>query len=141
MNYFKHESALVETDSIGDGTRIDAFVHVLAGATIGRDCQISDHVFVGADASIGNNSIIRNGVQLWAGTRIEDDVFVGPNATLADGGLPRASAPGRPRHITIRRGAAIGANATIFPGVTIGESARVGAGAVVTLDVPPHAIV
>jgi acetyltransferase-like isoleucine patch superfamily enzyme/dTDP-4-dehydrorhamnose 3,5-epimerase-like enzyme len=142
MKYFKHESALVETDSIGQGTRIGAFAHVLAGAVIGQDCQLSDHVFIGANVEIGNNSTISNGVQLWAGTVIEENVFVGPNATLADGGLPRGvSAPGRPSHITIRRGAAIGANATLFPGVTIGANARVGAGAVVTLDVPPHAVV
>jgi UDP-2-acetamido-3-amino-2,3-dideoxy-glucuronate N-acetyltransferase len=142
MKYFKHEHALVETGEIGNGTRIGAFSHVLEGARIGARCQLGDHVYVESGVEIGSDVVIRNGVQLWSGTRVEDHVFIGPNAALSDGGFPRAEAEPRSSDLTtIGRGAAIGTNATLLSGVTIGASARVNAGAVVTLDVPPHAVV
>jgi acetyltransferase-like isoleucine patch superfamily enzyme/dTDP-4-dehydrorhamnose 3,5-epimerase-like enzyme len=139
---FRHPQALVESTHIGRGTRIWAFAHVLPGAVIGDDCNICDHTFIENDVVIGNRVTIKCGVQVWDGLRIEDDVFVGPNATFTNDPMPRSR-----QHLqkypvtTIRRGASIGANATILPGITIGQNAMVGAGAVVTRSVPPHAVV
>jgi len=138
--FFQHEKALVETRSIGDGTRIWAFAHILEGARIGRDCKICDHVFIEADVVIGDRVTVQCGVQLWDGIRLEDDVYIGPNVTFADDPLPRRR-PGQPlKRTTVHHGASIGANATLLPGVRIGESAIVAAGAVVNRDVPPGAI-
>jgi acetyltransferase-like isoleucine patch superfamily enzyme/dTDP-4-dehydrorhamnose 3,5-epimerase-like enzyme len=133
---------LVESPHIGRGTRIWAFAHVLPGAVIGEDCNICDHTFIENDVVIGNRVTIKCGVQVWDGLRLEDDVFVGPNATFTNDPMPR-SRQHLPKHpvTTIRRGASIGANATILPGLTIGQNAMVGAGAVVTRSVPPHAVV
>ncbi len=139
---FTHPQALVESQHIGRGTRIWAFAHVLPGAVIGDDCNICDHTFIENDVVIGNRVTIKCGVQVWDGLRIEDDVFVGPNATFTNDPLPRSRQHLRQYPVThVRRGASIGANATILPGLTIGQDAMVGAGAVVTHSVPPHAIV
>ena len=142
MTIFVHERGLCESDHVGDGTRVWAFAHVLPGARIGADCNICDHVFIENDVVVGDRVTIKCGVQLWDGVRLGDDVFIGPNATFTNDPFPRskqhpASAPRR----SLARGASIGANATILPGITIGARAMVGAGAVVTQDVPPHAIV
>ena len=142
MHYFQHPQALVESSQIGDGTRIWAFAHVLPGAEIGRDCNICDHVFIENDVVVGNRVTIKCGVQLWDGVTLEDDVFIGPNATFTNDPFPRSRQ--RPETFSktlVRAGASIGANATILPGVTVGMHALVGAGSVVTRDVPPHAIV
>ncbi|MES2316909.1 MAG: WxcM-like domain-containing protein [Pseudomonadota bacterium] len=141
-DFFQHPQALVETDWIGQDTRIWAFVHVLAGARIGAECNICDHVFVENDVLVGDRVTIKCGVQLWDGITLENDVFVGPNITFTNDRFPRSkqypdSFPGT----LVKRGASIGANATILPGLTIGANAMVGAGAVVTRDVPPNAIV
>jgi acetyltransferase-like isoleucine patch superfamily enzyme/dTDP-4-dehydrorhamnose 3,5-epimerase-like enzyme len=139
---FRHPQALVESQHIGRGTRIWAFAHVLPGAVIGEDCNICDHTFIENDVVIGNRVTIKCGVQVWDGLRIEDDVLVGPNATFTNDPMPRSQQHLRERPVTyIRRGASIGANATILPGITIGQNAMVGAGAVVTRSVPPHAVV
>jgi UDP-2-acetamido-3-amino-2,3-dideoxy-glucuronate N-acetyltransferase len=140
--YFKHPQALVESASIGEGTRVWAFAHVLPGAVIGRDCNICDHVFIENKVVVGDRVTVKCGVQLWDGTRIEDDVFIGPNVTFTNDPFPR-SRQHLERHpeIVVRKGASIGANATVLPGVTIGQYAMVGAGAVVTRSVPPHAVV
>jgi acetyltransferase-like isoleucine patch superfamily enzyme len=141
---YKHPLAAVETESVGDGTRIWAFAHVLAGARIGRDCNICDHTFIENDVVIGDRVTIKCGVQLWDGLRIEDDVFIGPNATFTNDPFPRSKQrrpPDQMPRTTIRARASIGANATVLPGITIGERAMVGAGAVVTRDVPPDTIV
>jgi UDP-2-acetamido-3-amino-2,3-dideoxy-glucuronate N-acetyltransferase len=142
MTYYSHPQALVESTKIGDGTRIWAFAHVLPGATIGRDCNVCDHVFIENDVEIGDRVTIKCGVQLWDGVRLEEDVFVGPNVTFTNDPFPR-SKQHLSRHpvTTVRRGASIGANATLLPGITVGIGAMVGAGAVVTRSVPQHAVV
>jgi acetyltransferase-like isoleucine patch superfamily enzyme/dTDP-4-dehydrorhamnose 3,5-epimerase-like enzyme len=134
-----HPTALVESDHIGEGTRVWAYAHILAGATIGRDCNICDHTFIENDVIVGDRVTIKCGVQLWDGLRVEDDVFIGPNATFTNDRFPRSKQhlPESPRTV-IRRGASIGANATLAPGIVIGEMAMVGAGAVVTHNAPPH---
>jgi acetyltransferase-like isoleucine patch superfamily enzyme len=141
-DFYQHPQALVESASIGSGTRIWAFAHVLPGAVIGSDCNVCDHVFVENDVQVGDRVTIKCGVQLWDGVRLEDDVFVGPNVTFTNDPRPRSK-----QHLakypqtTVCKGASIGANATILPGLTIGQHAMVGAGAVVTRSVPPHALV
>jgi len=142
MSYHKHETAIVETPHVGDGTRVWAFAHVLPRARIGRNCNICDHVFIENDVVVGDGVTVKSGVQLWDGLRLEDDVFVGPNATFTNDPFPRSrKRPASFPETTVRRGASIGANATILPGRTIGQFAMVGAGAVVMHDVPPYAIV
>lgn len=140
---FVHERGLVDPGAkIGSGTRVWAFAHVLAGAVIGRDCNICDQTFIENDVRIGDRVTIKCGVQIWDGVRLEDDVFVGPNATFTNDLFPRSKQyPEKFTETFVRRGASIGANATILAGRTIGEYAMVGAGAVVTKDVPPYAIV
>lgn len=139
---FVHPQALVETRRIGPGSRIWAFAHILPGAAIGRDANISDHVFIENDVVLGDRVTVKGGVQLWDGVRIEDDVFIGPNATLTNDHFPRGKLrPAQVLETRIREGATIGANASILPGLTIGRGAMVGAGTVVTLDVPSNAIV
>ena len=141
-NYFVHPSALCESTAIGEKTRIWAFAHVLPGAAIGRDCNVCDHVFIENAVVVGDRVTIKCGVQLWDGVRLEDDVFVGPNATFTNDLFPRSKhyqAPSARTATLVRRGASIGANATILAGITIGAHAMIGAGAVVTSDVPAHA--
>jgi len=141
-DYFVHDLGLCESTSIGTGTRIWAFAHVLPGASIGADCNICDGVFIENDVLIGNGVTIKSGVQLWDGVRIDDRVFIGPNATFTNDLFPRSRAWQESAAVThVREGASIGANSTLLPGITIGEGAMVGAGSVVTKDVPPHAIV
>jgi UDP-2-acetamido-3-amino-2,3-dideoxy-glucuronate N-acetyltransferase len=135
-----HKNALIETNQIGIGTKIWAFAHVLAGASIGRDCNICDGVFIEGDTIIGDRVTIKCGVQVWSGVRLEDDVFVGPNATFTNDLFPRSKDYSKPILETlVCNGASIGANATILAGITIGRCAMVGAGAVVTKSVPPFA--
>jgi acetyltransferase-like isoleucine patch superfamily enzyme len=138
---FIHERALVETDSVGAGTRIWAFAHVLAGAVIGADCNVCDHTFIEGDVIVGDRVTLKSGVYLWDGLRVEDDVFIGPQATFTNDARPRSRQPFQLLHTTVRRGASIGAGAVILPGLTIGERAMVGAGAVVTRDVNAGAVV
>ena len=142
MSYSKHPAAIVETENIGDDTRIWAFVHILPGAKVGADCNLCDHVFIEDDVVVGDRVTIKSGVQLWDGVRIEDDVFIGPNVTFTNDPFPRSKHHPEKYAVTVvRKGASIGANATILPGVTIGKNAMVGAGSVVTDDIPPNAIV
>lgn len=134
MESFQHPNALVETASVGEGTQIAAFAHILSGAAIGRDCRIAGHTLIAGDVILGNRVTLQCGVQLCDGTRIGDDVWIGPNATFATG---------RDRIVctTIRKGASIGANATLLAGITISEDVVVEPGAVVMRDVPRNAIV
>lgn len=140
--FFKHHQALVESITIGKNTRIWAFTHILPKAKIGEDCNICDHVFIENDVIIGDRVTVKCGVQLWDGVTLEDDVFIGPNATFTNDPFPRSRQyPAEFPKTYVCKGASIGANATILPGLTIGQKAMVGAGAIVTRDVPPNAIV
>ena len=141
-NNFHHKSLVDDGAVIGQGTRVWAFTHILSGAKIGADCNICDHVFIENDVQVGDRVTIKCGVQLWDGVRLGDDVFVGPNATFTNDKTPRSKEyPSNFLETYIQKGASIGANATILPGVKIGSRAMVGAGAVVTKDVPSNAIV
>jgi len=141
---FIHIHALVDFGAtIGDGTRVWAFAHVLPKAVIGCECNICDHVFIENDVKIGDRVTIKCGVQLWDGITLENDVFVGPNVTFTNDPFPRSRQypeHGFPRTL-VKRGASIGGNATILPGIIIGENAMVGAGSVVTKDVPANTVV
>ncbi|AWT48948.1 dTDP-6-deoxy-3,4-keto-hexulose isomerase [Psychrobacter sp. YP14] len=142
MSFFIHEKADVASVDIGENTRVWQFVVILKGAIIGRNCNICAHTLIEDDVIIGDNVTVKSGVYVWSGTRIEDDVFLGPNATLTNDLMPRSKQyPDEFSGITLKKGASIGANATILPGITIGEKAMVGAGAVVTKDVPANAVV
>lgn len=137
-----HSLADVQSKHIGSGTRIWQFCVVFAEAKIGENCNICANVLIENDVIIGNNVTIKSGVQLWDGVRIEDNVFIGPNATFTNDLMPRSKVyPDQFLQTVIKAGASIGANATILPGVTIGENAMVGAGSVVTKDVPAGVIV
>ncbi|MEO8188791.1 MAG: acyltransferase [Acidobacteriota bacterium] len=139
---FIHPTALVASPRIGEGTRIWAFVNVLEGATIGRDCNICDGCFVENDVVVGDRVTVKSGVSLWDGVRLEDGVFVGPNASFSNDPRPRSGVhlESFPRTV-VREGASLGAAATVLPGITIGRSAIVGAGSVVTRDVIDFALV
>lgn len=142
MASFVHQNAICESPRIGDGTRIWAFAHVLPGAILGADCNVCDGVFIENDVVVGDRVTIKCGVQLWDGIRLEDDVFVGPNATFTNDKFPRSRVwPASFESTVVHRGASIGANATLLPGLSIGAGAMIGAGAVVTRDVPPFGIV
>jgi len=133
-----HPTALVESGEVGEGTLVWAYAHILPGARIGRDCNICDHTFIENDVIVGDRVTIKCGVQLWDGMRVEDDVFIGPNATFTNDRFPRSKQRRVDSLTVIKRGASIGANATLAPGIVIGEMAMVGAGAVVTHNAPPH---
>jgi UDP-2-acetamido-3-amino-2,3-dideoxy-glucuronate N-acetyltransferase len=141
---FIHSHALVgEGATLGARTRVWAFAHILSNAALGADCNVCDHVFIENLVKIGDRVTIKCGVQIWDGITLEDDVFVGPNATFTNDLFPRSRQypeHGFPKTL-VKRGASIGGNATILPGLIIGEFAMVGAGAVVTKDVPPYALV
>lgn len=142
MNHFVHDQGLCESTTVGPGTRIWAFAHVLPGARIGSDCNICDHVFIENDVVLGDRVTVKCGVQVWDGVELADDVFVGPNVTFTNDPFPRSQVyPLAFSRTVVGPGASIGANATILPGLTIGRRAMIGAGAVVTKDVPPNAIV
>src|SRR5512142_1014729 len=144
MTYFKHESAYVdEPCEIGDGTRIWHFCHIQKGAKIGKNCVFGQNCNVANDVVIGSNVKVQNNVSIYTGTIIDDDVFLGPSCVLTNVTNPRSQVN---RHSLyerthLRRGCTIGANATIVCGVTIGRYAFVGAGSVVTKDVPDYALV
>jgi len=137
--------ALCETEDVGPGTRVWAFAHVMPGARIGSGCNICDHVFVESGAVIGERVTVKNNSLVYEGVTLEDDVFVGPNTVFTNDRRPRAASvrdgPFELVPTFVRRGASIGANATVVCGVTVGPFALVGAGSVVTADVPAHALV
>jgi acetyltransferase-like isoleucine patch superfamily enzyme/dTDP-4-dehydrorhamnose 3,5-epimerase-like enzyme len=140
--YFVHPDGLCESPNIGKDTRIGAFTHVLPEARLGCECDIGDNVFIENKVVIGDRVTIKCGVQIWDRIDIMDDVFIGPNATFINDRFPRSKQfPDELLRTTVKARATIGANATILPGLIIGENAMVGAGAVVTRSVPPFAIV
>lgn len=143
LDYFVHPTAVIEEDvTIGEGSRIWHFVHVRRGARIGRNCNIGKDVFIDVDVEIGDNVKIQNGVSIYRGVKVEDDVFLGPHMTFTNDLYPRAYSIGwQIMPTVVRKGASIGANATVLCGVTIGRYAMVGAGAVVTEDVPDFGLV
>ncbi len=132
-----HPLADCKSENIGENTNIWQFCVVLSGARIGDNCNICANVFVENDVVVGDNVTVKCGVQLWDGVTIEDNVFVGPNVTFTNDLFPRSKAhPAEYARTVIKAGASIGANSTIVCGHTIGENAMVGAGSVVTHDVP-----
>lgn len=139
-----HPSAVVDEGAqLGEGTRVWHFVHVSAGARIGRDCALGQGVFVGNDVVVGDNVRIQNNVSVYDAVTLEDDVFCGPSMVFTNVYNPRAAVPRKAeyRRTLVRRGATLGANCTIVCGSTVGEYAFVGAGAVVNRDVPAYALV
>lgn len=138
-----HESAYVDDGAvIGDGTTIWHYCHLLSGVSVGRDCSIGQNVMIGPNVSIGDGCKIQNNVSLYEGVVLEDDVFCGPSCVFTNVVNPRAfvSRKSEFKATLVRRGATIGANATIVCGVTLGHYSFVGAGAVVAADVPAHAL-
>jgi UDP-2-acetamido-3-amino-2,3-dideoxy-glucuronate N-acetyltransferase len=143
-DYFAHPSSFIDDGCrIGDGTRIWHFCHVMRGASIGRNCNIGQNVVVSPDVVIGDNVKIQNNVSVYTGVTIEDDVFCGPSMVFTNVANPRSHVSRRHEYkpTVVRRGATLGANCTIVCGYTIGRYAFVGAGAVVTRDVPDYALV
>lgn len=133
-----HHLSDVQASRIGTGTKIWQFCVILPEAQLGEDCNICSHCLIENDVIVGDRVTVKCGVQLWDGLRLEDDVFIGPNVTFTNDKHPRSKEyPDWFLGTVIRKGASIGANATILPGIEIGEGAMVGAGAVVTKDVPP----
>lgn len=132
-----HPLADVQSDKIGEGTRIWQFCVVLPEAQIGEDCNICSHVFIENDVVIGDRVTVKCGVQLWDGIRVEDDAFIGPNVTFTNDRYPPSdNFPLKIERTRVGKRASIGANATILPGVVIGDGAMIGAGSVVTREVP-----
>ena len=137
-NCFIHEKAEIHSELIGEGTKIWQYSIVLAGARIGKDCNINSHCFIESDVSIRDNVTIKYGVYIWDGVTLEDEVFIGPNVTFTNDLYPKSKHyPESYGKTIIRKGASIGANATILCGIEIGEGALVGAGSVVTKNIPP----
>ena len=142
--YFVHESSYIDEDvEIDKGTKIWHFCHILRGTKIGKNCVIGQNCMIGPDVTVGNRCKIQNNVSVYKGVTLEDEVFVGPSAVFTNVINPRAFIERKHefKPTLVKRGATIGANATIICGNTIGEYAMVAAGAVVTKDVPPHALV
>lgn len=149
-----HPLALCDSREVGAGTRIWAFAHVMKGAVIGRDCNIGDHAFIEGGARIGDRVTIKNQAMVWDGVEIGDDVFIGPGVTFTNdrwprsGRLPLPAVASRYREpvgwlvrTRVESGASLGARCVILPGVRIGAAAMIAAGAVVTRDVAPHALI
>ncbi len=132
-----HPLSDVQTDQIGTGTRIWQYAVILPGAVIGANCNINAHTFIENEVRIGDNVTLKCGVYLWDGTTLGNDVFVGPNVTFTNDKYPKSKRyPPRFQTVVIKEGASLGANATILGGVTVGKTAMIGAGSVVTKDVP-----
>jgi UDP-2-acetamido-3-amino-2,3-dideoxy-glucuronate N-acetyltransferase len=137
-----HKLSDVQSKNIGQGTNVWQYVVILPEAKIGTNCNICSHCFIENRVNIGNNVTIKSGVQIWDDIVIENDVFVGPNVTFTNDKFPRSKKyPLSFLKTIIRKGASIGANATILPGITIGENAMIGAGSVVTKDVEANTTV
>jgi acetyltransferase-like isoleucine patch superfamily enzyme len=143
MKYYKHPTAIIESEEIGEGTKIWHFVHVREGVKIGKGCNIGKSVYIDCGVTIGDNVKIQNFASIYKGVLIEDDVFIGPSVTFTNDPYPRSFRWGENMIVPtlVKKGASIGANSTVLCGITIGEYAMVGAGSVVTQDVPPFGLV
>lgn len=144
MDYFIHESAIVDDGcSIGAGTKIWHFCHLMSGSTLGKNCNIGQNVMIASDVILGQNVKVQNNVSIYTGVICEDNVFLGPSMVFTNINNPRSAVTRKNKYekTLVRKGASIGANATILCGIEIGEYAFVGAGAVVTKDVPSFAVV
>jgi UDP-2-acetamido-3-amino-2,3-dideoxy-glucuronate N-acetyltransferase len=145
MDFFKHEMSIVESESIGNGTKIWAFSHICKNAVIGDNCVIGEGVYIGPNVKIGNNCKIQNNSLVYEGVTLEDNVFLGPNTVTTNDFKPQVGGDwkndGRFRKTVFKKGCSIGANSVIVCGVTIGENSLVGAGSVVTKDVPSNCTV
>lgn len=140
--FFKHSHALIETNDIGENTRVWAFVHILEGAKIGSNCNICDHCFIENDVVIGDNVTIKSGIYIWNGVEIENNAFLGPNVVFTNDLMPRSKQyPESFLKTLVAEGASVGANSVIIAGNTIGKFAMVGAGSVVTKDVADYSVV
>jgi UDP-2-acetamido-3-amino-2,3-dideoxy-glucuronate N-acetyltransferase len=141
---YVHPSALVESDDIGEGTRVWAFAHVMEGAVVGENCKIGDHSFIEGGAVLGDRVVVKNNSLIWHGVIIGDDVFVGPNTVFTNVIAPRARYQTYPEDwvkTEVADRVTIGANSTIVSGIRLGHNSMIGAGSVVTRDVPDHALV
>jgi UDP-2-acetamido-3-amino-2,3-dideoxy-glucuronate N-acetyltransferase len=142
--FFAHETAVIDTDcEIGEGTKIWHFSHIMSKCRIGKNCNIGQNVVVSPDVVLGNNVKVQNNVSIYTGVICEDDVFLGPSMVFTNVINPRSAVNRKNQYqqTIVRKGATIGANATIVCGITIGSFAFIGAGAVVTKDVLPYALV
>jgi acetyltransferase-like isoleucine patch superfamily enzyme len=142
--FFAHPTAIVDTEEIGEHTRIWAFAHVMQGARVGAGCNIGEHAFIETGASLGDGVTVKNGVSVWMGVVVEDNCFLGPHSVFTNDLNPRAYIKKGPRSLMptlVKHHASIGANATIVCGHTIGAYAFVGAGSVIIRDVPDHGLV
>jgi UDP-2-acetamido-3-amino-2,3-dideoxy-glucuronate N-acetyltransferase len=143
MSYFAHETAVIDEGcTIGEGTKIWHFSHIMPGAMLGERCNIGQNVVISPEVVLGNNVKVQNNVSIYTGVTCEDDVFLGPSCVFTNVTNPRSAVNRRDEYArtTVKRGASIGANATIVCGHDIGEFAFIGAGAVVTKNVPPYAL-
>jgi UDP-2-acetamido-3-amino-2,3-dideoxy-glucuronate N-acetyltransferase len=147
-----HPTAIVETEQVGEGSQIWAYAHVMSGASVGKNCNVGDHCFIEAGAFVGDNVTLKNGNMVWEGVTLEEGVFVGPHVFFTNDLYPRSPRMPPPpkryakkenwlRPTLVRRGSTLGAGAVILPGVIIGQYGMVAAGAIVTRDVPPFALV
>jgi UDP-2-acetamido-3-amino-2,3-dideoxy-glucuronate N-acetyltransferase len=144
MGVFVHPSAEVDDDvELGDDTHVWHFVHVSSGVRIGARCSLGQNVFIGRGVRVGDGVRVQNNVSIYEGVEVEDDVFIGPSCVFTNVRNPRSFVPRKHAYLLtrVRRGASLGANATIVCGIELGEYCFVGAGAVVTRDVPPYALV
>ena len=143
MNYYKHPTSIVESNKIGDGSKIWHFAHIRDKAEIGKDCNIGKDVYIDTDVKIGDNVKIQNFSSIYKGVEIENDVFVGPSVVFTNDLYPRAFIWNNERIVqtVVKKGSSIGANSTIICGITIGKYAMIGAGSVVTKDVPEFGLV
>lgn len=142
LKFFKHETAIVDSGvQIGDGTKIWHFSHICSGAKIGKNCVLGQNVFVAPNVVIGDGVKIQNGVSVYEGVTIEDEAFLGPHCVFTNDLWPRAVGPWEISPTLVKKGASIGANATIICGNTLGEYSMVGAGSVVTKSVQPYTLV
>ena len=140
MTVFVHPKALCESETVGPGTRVWAFAHVLPGAVVGADCNIGDGAYIEGGAVIGDRVTVKNAVLVWDGVTVEDDVFLGPAVVFTNDLRPRSrSADFTLVPTVVRRGASLGASVTVVCGTTVGAYAFAAAGSVITRDVPPHA--